>query len=154
MRYQSGLLFLAVASSVAVPAWAAGQAEATPPAPATGAPVTAGDWIFVADVERHGSFYSERLGQMFEPEGVFLIVGVQITYNEASPYNLGREYVSTIYRLAVDGEITDQAKDAYAAFAVEQTYLTDVAFPSARGMPRRPRCAYSAPCRGRAKPGW
>ncbi len=70
---------------------AASQPGATPPAGPVSAPVAVADWTFqVIDVERRDRYYAEHFGEVYEPEGVFLIVGVAITYNGSSTNDLDR----------------------------------------------------------------
>ncbi len=102
------------------------QPGATPPAGPVSAPVDVGDWTFqVIDVERLDSYYAEHFAQVFEPEGVFLVVGVAITYNGTSTNELDR-YTGGFFRVTdASGEVYDQASDVFAQFGVEQSYLTD-----------------------------
>src|SRR5687767_3391603 len=88
----------------------ASQGVATPPATPVSAPVEVGDWTFqVIDVERRDSYYAEHYAQVYEPEGVFLIVGVALTYNGTSTNELDR-YTGAFFRVTTaSGEAYDQA---------------------------------------------
>jgi hypothetical protein len=110
---------------------ARGAGQATPSAsPASAspasAPVEVGDWTFqVIDVERLDSYYAEHFGEVYEPEGVFLIVGVAITYNGTSTNELDR-YTGGFFRVTTaSGDAYDQSSDVFSQFGIEQSYVTE-----------------------------
>jgi hypothetical protein len=111
---------------------AAGQAGATPPAGPVSAPVEAGDWTFqVRDLERRDSYYAEHAAKVLQPEGVYLILGVTITYNGTAPTDFDRGVASAWFELTSDaGEVYGQADNAFAEFSVEESYRTDLPYPA------------------------
>lgn len=89
-------LVLVIAAAVLVGALATVTATrdsrlqgASPTPGAVSEPVSAGDWTFqVLELERLDSYYAEQRGEVFEPEGVYLVVGVAITPRTARPPGL------------------------------------------------------------------
>ncbi|MEA2530788.1 MAG: hypothetical protein QOG89_2432, partial [Thermomicrobiales bacterium] len=60
-------------------------------------PVRAGAWTFqVLAAERLDRYYAERLGQVFTPDGVFLIVSLAITYEGDSTNEIDRLVASGV----------------------------------------------------------
>jgi hypothetical protein len=108
---------------------AASQMEATPAAGPISEPVVVGDWTFqVVDLERRDSYYAEMATEVFEPEGVYLIVGVAMTYTGSLTDQLER-YTGGFFQLTGGaGEVYDEA-DVAATFSVEESYRTDFPYP-------------------------
>jgi hypothetical protein len=107
----------------------ANQVGATPAVDPMSEPVEVGDWTFqVVDLERLDRYYAEMAAEVFEPEGVYLIVGVALTYNGASVNQLDR-YTGGFFQLTGGaGEIYDEA-EVHATFSVEESYRADLPYP-------------------------
>lgn len=132
-------LVLVIAAAVLVGALATVTATrdsrlqgASPTPGAVSEPVSAGDWTFqVLELERLDSYYAEQRGEVFEPEGVYLVVGVAITYDGTST-RVGDRYVPYLWFevTSSSGEIFNTSSvDAFAAFQVEETYRDDFPLP-------------------------
>ena len=76
------LVLLMLAMSLPGPrgvATAATQPGASPTPEAVSEPVTVGDWtVQVIELERRDSYYGENFAEVFQPQGVELILGISL----------------------------------------------------------------------------
>ncbi|MGH2534141.1 MAG: vWA domain-containing protein [Thermomicrobiales bacterium] len=109
---------------------AGAQAEIPPIGTPVSEPARAGDWTFqVLAVERFEDYYAERLARVEQPNGIFLVVSMAITY-EGTSANDGDRLVPGLWFevTAPDGTVYPLA-NAHTSLEVEDSYLEETPFP-------------------------